>query len=288
MTDEVVKVTGEIVEYEPIALSKAQVAMMSQKTPKEYILTRKGPKGIDLKYMSHARTTQILNEAFAWRWNWEIVETWFFPSPDNVKEVAVLGRLTVQTPAGPIIKTQYGSNAIWPKTDVGDALKGASSRGLRKAASLLGIGLDLYAPEDDQFDKAVEEVLPPGPAARLIAVANKYSLPLNTKKVADAWTNAVLGEPTPISSLSEELLLMLEKYIEYGSNPQILPAEMKDTEQNRKAIGKAIVNLVLEQKVAWDDAEAWVYDQIVQGEFAVYTVEGKYVCGPWNEVQVEL
>lgn len=132
------------------AISQAQHVVLTQQTPKDAILTRKGKGGRTFSYVPHAWVTEMLNNAFGWAWSWEVVEWRLLPEVDP-SEVFVLGRLTVHGTRD-LTKTQFGSSAV--KRDrsdnilsIGDDLKAASSDALKKCASLLGIALDLYRAE---------------------------------------------------------------------------------------------------------------------------------------------
>lgn len=132
------------------ALNGAQITMINQRTPQELIKVRKGKNGKMFAYVPNAWVTRLLNEAFCHAWSFETVP---ILEMCNQNELVVKGRLTINTPAGAIIKEQYGSCQIEfskdgkPGMTSGDALKGAGSDALRKCASLLGIALDLYGEE---------------------------------------------------------------------------------------------------------------------------------------------
>jgi hypothetical protein len=85
-----------------------------------------------------------LNDAFGAQWSFDVVR---YEIRDEIGEVIVLGKLT----AGDIVKTQFGSSAITRTEDggavvsLGDDLKAAATNALKKAATLLGVGLHLYA-----------------------------------------------------------------------------------------------------------------------------------------------
>jgi hypothetical protein len=93
-------------------------------------------------------------------------------------EVIVEAKLTVRTPGGQtIVKTQFGGAEIKRHASgarsgrplsVADDYKAAASDALKKCASLLGIGLDLYGrdrPEDPNEDDGavVQSVVTPAP-----------------------------------------------------------------------------------------------------------------------------
>lgn len=140
------KPTYEIV---PQQITEAQKAVLTQTTPPEVVKHRKGPGGKMLSYVEHSWVTQQLNLAFNWAWSWEIREWRLIPAEDPT-EVFVLGCLTVHTPHGDLVKTQFGSAKVKRSKrgkqplSIGDDLKAASSDALKKCASLLGLALDVY------------------------------------------------------------------------------------------------------------------------------------------------
>lgn len=129
----------------PAVLSEAQVSFLLQRTPPEAIRRRKGPGGLTLSYLTQQYVTRLLNEVFGFDWDFDVL--W---EQIGKEEVMVKGRLTVRTPKGHVItKTQFGGSAIKRAKDgtpfsVADDLKAAASDALKKCASLLGVGLDLY------------------------------------------------------------------------------------------------------------------------------------------------
>ena len=158
--------TTELITHE--AVTDAQRTILTQKTPTEVIKHRKGRGGRQFAYVEHAWVTEQLNLAFNWAWSWEILE-WRLVPEDEPAEVFVLGRLTVHTPRGDIVKSQFGQSDI--KRDqagnilgIGDDLKAASSDGLKKAASLLGLALDLYRSDEDRSPAKAETKAKPQPS----------------------------------------------------------------------------------------------------------------------------
>lgn len=145
------------------AINDAQIQILTQKTPPHVIKQRPGKGGKRFSYVEHAWVTEQLNLAFGWAWDWEIVEWRLFPNDEEPRECMVLGRLTVSTPEGrPITKMQFGSSDI--KRDrqknilsAADDLKAASSDGLKKAASLLGLALDLYSADVTRYEEPMAD-----------------------------------------------------------------------------------------------------------------------------------
>jgi len=137
--------TTELTTIDGAALTTAQTAILSQQTPASAILTRPGPGGKQLSYVTHSWVTATLNQAFGWAWSWEIQE-WRLTPEAKPTEVFVLGKLTIHGQNGrDLVKTQFGSHSLKQAPSVGDALKAASSDALKKAASLFGLALDLYS-----------------------------------------------------------------------------------------------------------------------------------------------
>ncbi len=140
------------------SLSDKQVAALSTATPKA-IVKQVSLRGGNYSYVPHSYFTKRLNEIFKHIWSWEIVK---YEMLWDVKQVVVHGRLRVMLGNGVVItKEAFGGSDIkyysaTHKTkpnmpmDVADNLKGASSDAKKKAASELGIALDVYAPVLDQ------------------------------------------------------------------------------------------------------------------------------------------
>jgi hypothetical protein len=102
---------------------------------------RKGNFNRTLAYIEAPAVINRLNDAFDGAWSFDILEHHILQ-----EEVLVLGRLTVEG----IVKTQFGNSQITRKKDTGDVislgddLKAAATDALKKAATLLGVGLHLY------------------------------------------------------------------------------------------------------------------------------------------------
>ena len=107
------------------------------------IKTRKGTFGQQLAYVEGVEFIRRLNEALDGQWTFEIVE-----HQVRETEVVVLGKLT----AGDVTKMAFGGSSITVSREgevisIADDLKAAATDALKKAASLLGVGLHLYSSE---------------------------------------------------------------------------------------------------------------------------------------------
>ncbi len=109
--------------------------------PVELVKTRPGAFGDQLNYIEAVHYIRRLNQAYEGGWSFEIVS-----HQVEEKEVFVVGKLL----AAGVIKMAFGSSEITRRKDdseivcLGDDLKAASTDALKKAASLLGLGLSLY------------------------------------------------------------------------------------------------------------------------------------------------
>lgn len=109
----------------------------------EQIKQREGNFGKTLDYIEGHAVIQRLNDSFDANWSFAILKHEILKKTD---EVIVLGRLS----AGDVVKTQFGSSKITRARETGevislsDDLKAAATDSLKKAATLLGVGLFLY------------------------------------------------------------------------------------------------------------------------------------------------
>lgn len=148
-------------------LNEAQVDFLLQRTPRHEIKLRQGRGGMQFAYVEHGYVTERLNMVFGFNWDFEVVDKQILED-----EVVVEARLTVRTPHGQtIVKTQFGGadikrHASGAKSgkplSIADDFKAAASDSLKKCASLLGIGLDLYG-----RDRPEEDDAPPVTKARV-------------------------------------------------------------------------------------------------------------------------
>jgi hypothetical protein len=105
----------------------------------DQIRERPGQNGKPVRYVDVTAVIERLNEACD-AWSFEVLN-------HEVKdgEVIVLGKLT----ADGVVKTAFGGSAVTVDrqgvvVSIADDLKAASSDALKKSASMLGVGLELY------------------------------------------------------------------------------------------------------------------------------------------------
>lgn len=149
--------------------------------PAELIKEREGGGKKMLSYISGSSVIDLLNASFGYMWDWEVTNQWvqdgfpFFniyskaPEEDKVTYLGKRGAWEEQAPVvhvsgrlsvifldesgkeRTITKEGFGSKSVLGKqNDQESIFKAASTDALKKAASLLGIGAELYRDEDEQ------------------------------------------------------------------------------------------------------------------------------------------
>lgn len=127
-----------------MALSDKALNVVTRPLPQSAIQKRPGKAGMEFSYITPDFVIDNLNEGFDYRWDTEIV---YQGVHENVVVVGL--KLTVHDSDGnPIAKEQFGSCEITRGLGVGEAFKGAASDALKKCATLIGLGLELY--RDDE------------------------------------------------------------------------------------------------------------------------------------------
>jgi len=157
-------------------INEAQFAILQGRTPKSVIKTRPGKGKKTFSYVPHGYVTSVLNKAFGFNWDWEILPQengqmfLVLPQimgPDRYNEgkdcqwrpgsILVHGRLTIRLVnpkdltclLATITKTATGEKEIIRGMTWGGLVKSAESDALKKAATRLGIAIDLYWQDDD-------------------------------------------------------------------------------------------------------------------------------------------
>lgn len=148
-------------------MNEAQFAIISGRTPRAAIKTRKGKGDKTFSYVPHGYVTKKLNEAFGFDWDFETISNGrgemftYFPEEKMVlrnkpyirpASCIVHCKLTfrIRDPRdlreviATITKTATGEREDAGGMTMGSLIKAAESDGLKKAASKLGVALDLY------------------------------------------------------------------------------------------------------------------------------------------------
>jgi len=165
------------------SLNAKQLAFILKRTPKQYVKQRPAKGGGTWDYVSGGYVKKILNLAFGFDWDFEIIDEKILI---EAKEVVVKGKLTIRTNGKTITKMQYGNKDIVFRTEpdfnddgtpkmvqkygktvqatkpsnvplsVGNDMKSAATDCLKKCASEIGIAADIY--NSDEFKEVFVDV----------------------------------------------------------------------------------------------------------------------------------
>ena len=193
---------------------------------------RRGAHGRQLTYVETHAYIRRLNEALGGCWSYEIVEYKILDT-----EAVVLGRLS----AGDVIKTAFGSSAISRVRETGETIslgddhKAAASDALKKASSLLGLGLHLYG------DDATAPSERPAEISRMPSAASSELTPtLPTVPTKDQPAGSVLTQRQlrAIQGLSTQAEISEEDLGKWVRTTYGLPVEELDRRQASEVITK--------------------------------------------------
>lgn len=143
-----IKKTDYTISAKPL-ITQAQFLHIFQKTPKEHIFTRPAKGGGTWDFVTGVYVKKVLNYCFGWNWSFEVKDKII-----NDTQVIVLGKLTINSEGGQIIKEQFGRADIKHNRqtklplDLGNDLKAATTDALKKCASELGIANDIYGKQE--------------------------------------------------------------------------------------------------------------------------------------------
>lgn len=153
----------------PLKIDEGLQKLLSQQTDPTLIRKRQ-QSGTTLSYITGYTVVRKLNAAFGYCWNWKVDKAWLEDisgaKPGQVCHV--LGTLTAMVTDDngnliPLSKQAYGSKVSILKMGAQDnqnLYKVASTDALKKAASMFGIGADLYLTEEEQEFLDMEEQNP--------------------------------------------------------------------------------------------------------------------------------
>jgi len=148
-------ITGEVAD-----IQKSVQRLFKEKTPKSVIKQRRGSGGMMFPYIPIDYTVSKLDERFGIFWEDEVVST-----EKTSTHIICQVKLTIKSPSGfSVSRPGFGRAAIKffkgtkDPVDIGNDYKAAHSDALKKAASLFGIGADVYYKELEKYDEMEEEV----------------------------------------------------------------------------------------------------------------------------------
>ena len=160
----------------PLLISEAQRDFLLQRTPPAEVKQRKGRGGRTFDYIEIGYVIEQLNKVFGFDWDFEVVHGEYMEMAD---EVVVEGRLTVRAKWNSVTKAQFGGAIVkrfgkgpqeGQPMSIADDFKAATSDALKKCASLLGVGLDVYRGNGAKPEKKrapAKKARPPAKKARL-------------------------------------------------------------------------------------------------------------------------
>lgn len=121
------------------------------------IKSRPGRNGQSIQYVEAHSIVQRLNDALAGDWSFRVLE-------HDVREgeVVVLGELR----AGDVVKQAFGGSEVTRTREgkvvsLADDLKSASTDALKKAATLMGVALQLHGVEEPPVAPSAPRLVPP-------------------------------------------------------------------------------------------------------------------------------
>lgn len=167
--------------FKKISIDSNVRAVLEETIPKQLIQTRR-VANVDLAYVSGNFVIDALNRAFNYCWSWSIDHYWIQPSQDKKYKDRNTGQETVtsQPPVAHVIGTltvflqnkngetvKISKSGAGSKSVIGGSseqesiFKSASTDAIKKAASLLGIGAQLY--RDNREQEYFEQTLVSAP-----------------------------------------------------------------------------------------------------------------------------
>ena len=138
-------------------MPEVDIAELTKPFPPEALEKREGGRGKFFTYLKTHAVINRLNRACRYQWDWRII--------DQHMEADVLvcrGELTIP---GLGTKAGVGVQEIRPGGGV-DLMKGASSDAMKKAATMFGVGIELYGDDVEDPDYAPRPYRAPPQAGR--------------------------------------------------------------------------------------------------------------------------
>lgn len=188
-----------------MSLNEQAINVITRPLPKDKIKKRPGKAGMSFSYITPDFVIETLNEAFQFDWNTCIVHQAIY------ENVAVVG-LELSVPAddgNKVIKQQFGSCEVTRGLGIGEAFKGAASDALKKCATLLGLGLELY--KDDVsvsgLSKPANFMSPTKVSSRPV-VSSRHSPPSQpsvSRETTVAPPKPIIPQTSPIPSNNRPL-----------------------------------------------------------------------------------
>lgn len=155
----------QIESLQNAAFTQEQIEEIRKKTPSSEIENKTDENGHSYKSVKGSFMKKKMNLIFGWNYSFQIIEKEFHSAS---KEVIVLGRMTINTPQGQIIREQFGKHYLSNKTskdgniqttacvNIGNGYKAAATDAFKKCSSELGVCWDVYTQEAKEGEKMPE------------------------------------------------------------------------------------------------------------------------------------
>lgn len=157
---------SSILLNEKQVLSPEAKEVITRAIPHEQIKQRDAGFGKKLSYISGSTVIALLNQAFNYRWSFIVKDTQLILSAkkkdgkEQPPYIQVLGQLIL--PDLGVVKEQYGTKIlIGGASEQEGAAKAAATDALKKCATLVGIGLELYDDSDIPADRPADRPVTP-------------------------------------------------------------------------------------------------------------------------------
>ena len=135
-------------------MPEVDIAALTASFPPEALEQREGGNGRSFTYIKTHAVINRLNRACHYQWDWRIIEQHM-----EADLLVCRGELTIP---GLGTKAAVGVQEIRPGGGA-DLYKGASSDAMKKAATMFGVGIELYGPDVEAADYQPRQQASRGP-----------------------------------------------------------------------------------------------------------------------------
>lgn len=194
-----------------ITLQEKLALKFPEKSVRVRILMESGGQTKELSYLPGDKIIERLNECFDGKWSFSIQDKIVDVS---IGHVAILGRLEVVLDDVPVVKEQWGSSVMSTFSNgkvinLGNDIKAATTDSLKKCATLLGVGLYLYADDDERGPNNANYVPPSTPEKEDKTLKLREEVSAENKGATKAQVSSIMK----IASDNEiDISLILKKY----------------------------------------------------------------------------
>lgn len=171
---------------------------LSMKFPDKCVKTRQivemNHEVKELSYLPGDKIIERLNECFNGVWSFTIQDKII---DVDIGHISILGRLEVTIDGRTVVKEQWGSGIIGTFSNgkvinLGNDVKAATTDSLKKCATLLGVGLYLYADDDERAPATANYVPPNTPKTEAKVEELREEISDENKKATKAQTSSIM------------------------------------------------------------------------------------------------